>query len=438
MWPAWMWAKDPSKRILGASYGEELAIRDSMKCRDIVTSAWYQELWPDVAIKQGDDQKIKYGLTGGGWRLATSVGGRATGEHPDIKIVDDPHSAAQANSDAERNRAIEWFDGTLSTRGVSRGAKTVVVMQRLHEKDVSGHILEDIGGYEHLCLPMRYEKNAYTYKYDKRTELGDLLWPALFDDDTVTILQKRLGEYGAAGQLQQQPAPPGGGILRTENLKLWPAERTLPQFQFILQSLDTAFTEKTSGDPTACTVWGVFSEEGRQSVLLLDSWAEHLSYPNLREKVIMEWAATYGGDPKDTQNKSRRADLMLIEDKGSGISLIQDLQRAGIGVRKYNPGRTDKIGRAHQFAPMLELGVIYIPESRRVPGDFISWAKPLVAEMEKFPNGAHDDLTDTTTSAFIYLRDSRLLELAYSQVIDEEVEVDYHAKRTRVENPYLI
>ena len=130
-WPAWEWANDPSIRWLSASYGVELAIRDAIKTRDIITSEWYQERWAEVAIKPGEDQKTKYALTGGGWRLATSVGGRATGEHPDRKIVDDPHNAKQAESDAERKEALTWFDRTLSTRGQSRGASTVVVMQRL-------------------------------------------------------------------------------------------------------------------------------------------------------------------------------------------------------------------------------------------------------------------------------------------------------------------
>lgn len=437
MWPAWEWARDPSQRYLGASYGEDLALRDSMKCRDIITSEWYQQNWgKSVKIKAGEDMKIKYALTGGGWRMASSVGGRATGEHPSRKIVDDPHSAMQAQSDAERQRALDWFDGTLSTRGASRGAATVVVMQRLHEKDISGHILEDLGGYTHLCLPMKYIKNKYSYGKDPRKKEGDLLWGEMFPAKMVSMLEKRLGEYGAAGQLQQQPAPPGGGILKTENFRIWPISRPIPQFQFILQSYDTAFTERTTGDPTACTVWGVFSENNRQSVMLLDCWAEHLSYPDLRDRVVTEWNSEYGGDKNDQYNRPRRADLLLIEEKGSGISLIQDLRRSGVGVRTYNPGRMDKISRAHQFAPMLELGVLYIPESAKNKGEFTTWAKKLLTQMEKFPNAEHDDLVDTTSMAFIYLRDAKLLELPYVKVVDDEFEIDYEKSKRVRSNPY--
>lgn len=436
MWPAWVWLHDPSKRFMGASYSEELSIRDAMKTREIILSDWYQSFWPHVQLQSGQDQKIKYATTASGWRLSTSTGGRATGEHPDFKLCDDPISAAQAQSDAERTRANDWFDNTLSTRGVSRGARTIVVMQRLHEQDVAGHILADIGGYDHICLPMKYEAGKTAHADDPRKTAGELLWPSLFDYDTVLVLEKRLGEYGAAGQLQQRPAPPGGGILKVENFKKWPADRPLPRFQFIVQCYDTAFTEKTSGDPSACSVWGVFEWKNQQNAMLLDCWAQHLGYPDLREKVLSEWSARYGGDSSDPQNRPRRADLLLIEEKGSGISLVQDLRRAGISVRTYNPNRTDKRGRAHQFAPILELGVVWVPESKKTPNEFISWSLPLLDQLEKFPNAANDDLVDTVTMGFIFLRDSQLLELPYAAAIDDEPEVDYHTRRERLGNPY--
>ena len=214
MWPAWEWTRNPKLRYMGASYGADLAIRDAMKCRDIVLSEWYQERWPEVQIRAGADQKTKYELITGGWRMATSVGGRATGEHPDRKIVDDPLSASQADSDAERESANTWFDRTLSTRGESRGARTVVVMQRLHERDVTGHIIADLTGYEHLCLPMKYEGNRGKTSIgweDPRTTEGSLLWPEMFPAKSVDKLERLLGEYGHAGQLQQRPAPAGGG-----------------------------------------------------------------------------------------------------------------------------------------------------------------------------------------------------------------------------------
>ena len=429
MWPAFEWATNPSLRYLGTSYGEDLALRDSQKCRDLITSEWYQKNWPEVQIKKGEDQKIKYGLITGGWRMASSVGGRATGEHPDRIIVDDPHSALQAQSDAERSRALEWFDGTISTRGVSRGVAKVIVMQRLHEKDMSGHILEDIGGYTHLCLPMKYTKNKQTYSKDPRKKEGDLLWPEMFTPKIVATLEKRLGEYGAAGQLQQQPNPPGGGILKTEFFKLWPKGKELPKFNYVIQSYDCAFTEKTTGDPSACLVWGTFSLEGKQGAMLLDAWAEHLSYPDLRQRVLDEWKSLYG-TTKDYEG--RRADLILVEKKASGQSLLQDLRMGNVPARDYTPV-IDKISRAHQIAPILELECLWIPESKKNPGDYVTWAKPFLAQVEKFPNAEHDDMVDCLSQVLLYFRNTGMLEL--DRVKDDEVvEEDYVAKK--YVNPY--
>lgn len=432
MFPAWLWIVDPAKRVMSASYGEDLAVRDAMKTRDIITSEWFQRNWNYVQIAKGQDQKTHYALTESGWRLATSVGGRATGLHPDIKIVDDPHSAQQAASDAERQRACDWFTGTLATRGVSRGAKTVVIMQRLHEQDVSGLILDRFKHeYDHLCLPMRYEK-AITNKptklgfTDPRSVEGSLLWPELFPEPTVNKLETALGEYGTAGQLQQRPAPSGGGILKVKSIKKWPAGKELPVFDFVIQSWDTAFTEKTTGDPSAMTVWGAARYEGKQIALLLDLVNERMAYPQLKKRVIDEWKSSYG-------ENARRADTILVEQKASGQSILQDLRQANIPARAYNPGKADKMVRAHAVAPLIDAEIVYIPESVKNPGQFVSWAQPLLKEMEVFPNGAHDDTVDTMTQALIYLKDSGWIA---SGEYEEEEEAEYADDRRVRKNPY--
>jgi len=437
MWPAWEWTQNPALRYFGASYDESLSIRDAMKCRDIITSEWYQRLWPSIAIRKDINQKLHYALTAGGFRMSSSVGGRGTGHHPDRKIIDDPHNVKKAESDAERVQALNWFDRTLSSRGASRGAATVVVMQRLHEKDLSGHIMEQADykkDWVHLCLPMEYEgpQCRTPLDGDPRTEHGELLWPSLYPAKVVKTLATRLGEYGAAGQLQQRPSPAGGGILRTDHFQLWPAHTPLPDLEFVLQSYDTAFTDDESNDPTACTVWGIFTHKRRKCALLLDAWDEHISYPDLRPKLIDDWSARYGGVKDDPMHPARRADMLMIEEKASGIALIRDLRRTGIPVHTYNPGKASKELRAHLTAPVLEMDVIYVLESKKEPGKPITWARKLLKQCEQFPNGEHDDLVDSFTQAMIYLKDTNMLVLPEYED-DEPETADYSRKRS---NPY--
>lgn len=452
MFPAWVWANDAGKRFFGASYSEPLAIRDAMLCRDIIQSAEYQALFPSVVVKRSDNQKTKYGLTSGGWRMATSVGGRGTGEHPHFKIVDDPHNVKQSESDVQRQEALGWFDGTLSSRGLILNAATIVIMQRLHQVDLTGHIMAQSTysrEWHHIVIPMRHEvdrvlpKNHLPFK-DPRKKEGELLWPKLFTESKVRNLEATLGSYRTAGQLAQRPAPEGGGVLVVEHFQLWSWKAPIPDLFYVLQSYDTAFTATTTNDPTACTVWGIGEHEsgelkGVRFAILLDCWTDHMKYPDLRDKVLDDWRADYGGalqanGKKDPLHPARRADMILMEEKGSGISLLQDLRNARLPVKGYNPGRADKVARAHIASPLLEADLFYVLESKKEPGKPITWARPLIEQCEEFPNAEHDDLVDTFTQAAIYLRDAGFLEIR-SAPEEQPDELDYHALKGR-KNPY--
>lgn len=452
MFPAWVWANDASKRFFGASYSEPLSIRDAMLCRDIIQSDDYRKFFPHVEVKRTDNQKTKYGLTAGGWRMATSVGGRGTGEHPHFKIVDDPHNVKQSESDVQRQEALDWYAGTLSSRGLILNAATIVIMQRLHQMDLTGYIAAQStykSGWHHIVIPMRHEVGRELPKQhlpftDPRKKEGELLWPKVFSELKVKTLEAELGTYRAAGQLAQRPAPEGGGILVVEHFQLWSAKKALPDLFYVLQSYDTAFTATTTNDPTACTVWGIGEHEsgpqaGLRFAVLLDCWTEHMTYPFLRDKVLDDWRADYGGSlqangKKDPLHPARKADMILVEDKGSGISLLQDLRTANLPVKGYNPGRADKIARAHIVAPLLEADLFYVLESKKEPGKPVTWARPLLTQCEDFPNGEHDDLVDTFTQASIYLRDAQFLEIRVAPE-EEPEELDYHALKGR-SNPY--
>jgi phage terminase large subunit-like protein len=443
MWPCWEWIEKPSQQYLCASYSGVLSIRDNLKARRIIQSAWYRRNWGERVQLSGDqNQKTRFENTAFGHRIATSVGGTATGEGGSRIIIDDPHSATEAQSDVIRESAIDWLRFTMSTRlNTPKHDAIVIVMQRLHEDDASGYVMKQ-GGYEHVCLPMRYEldekgnrRTTILGDYDIRKTEGQLLLPSRFGEPEVLFLERELGEYGTAGQLQQRPAPAGGGILKTKYLKLWRAADPLPQLDFILQSYDTAFTEDPDNDYTACVVFGIFWNVDKQKncALILDAWNDHLAYPNLRKKVIDDWRARYGGD--DNGRRGRRADAILVEEKASGISLLQDLRLANIPAAEYNPGRADKAQRAHLSAPLLELEVFYVLESTKRPNEPISWAVPMIEQMSKFPAVKKKDFVDAFTQGCIYIKDQGLLELPEYVDPDDDPKYADDVKRKR-RNPY--
>jgi predicted phage terminase large subunit-like protein len=425
MWPAWEWLTDPAQKFLCASYSGNLSTRDNLKTRRLLQSPWYQERWGHMFAFAGDQNaKQRFENDKTGYRLATSVGGTATGEGGSRLILDDPHGAQAAQSEVMRESDLEWFDMVWSTR--LNNPKTdamVTVMQRLHERDISGHILEDIKGWEHICIPAEWDgktRKTSLGAYDPRKVKGELICPERFGPKEITTLKQLLGTYGTAGQLQQDPTPSEGGILKTAHFNLWPAKSGLPPFEYILQSYDCAFTEKTTGDPTACSVWAMFTHKGVRNAMLIDAWDEHLSYPDLRARAVKDWTTEYGGMTKDSPySRAKRPDRILVEAKASGQSLLQDLRLAKVPAVGYNPGQADKVSRAHQAAPTLELGLLWVPESGKNPGHPVSWAGAFLKQLGKFPVAEHDDYVDTFTQAIIYLKNDGWFELPQAKDVDE-------------------
>lgn len=225
------------------------------------------------------------------------------------------------------------------------------------------------------------------------------------------------------------------GIIRRSWFKLWPASKPLPYFHYIIQSYDTAFTEKTHNDPTACTVWGVFEEPGTGTmcVMQLDAWTDHIKYPDLRQRVTDEFSAKYGGNVNDPCDPGQSADLVLIEEKGSGITLIQDLGRTRVPVRAYNPGKMDKVQRLHAVSHLVANGRVYLLESKKVAGEPVTWATDFITEVCVFPLSLHDDYVDTFSQMLALLRDQNWLFIDPVEV--EEKYADEVQKRER-RNPY--
>jgi len=228
--------------------------------------------------------------------------------------------------------------------------------------------------------------------------------------------------------------PEEAGVVKRDWFKLWPSEKPLPRFEYVVQSYDCATSDKTKNDPTACSVWGVFkpNADKAMSVMLIDCWEEYMQYPDLRPKVLDEYGAIYGDENEFGHGK--KVDLILIEDKSAGISLIQDLQRAGLPVRGYNPGNADKMTRLNIVAPIIEKGRVYIPESLKNPGMARDWAEALISQLCAFPEVRHDDLVDTTTQALRVIRDMGLINIDPIILEDDT----YSEDRPKRVNPYAI
>ena len=229
--------------------------------------------------------------------------------------------------------------------------------------------------------------------------------------------------------------PEESGVVKRAWFKLWPNDKPLPKFEYVVQSYDCATSDKTKNDPTACTVWGIFKPglDKPMSAMLIDCWEEHMQYPELRPRVIEEYSSIYGDE--NEWGHGKKVDMILIEDKSAGISLIQDLQRAGLPVRSYNPGNADKMMRLNIVSPIIERGRVYVPESINRVGFPRDWAEPLVSQLCSFPEVRHDDLVDSTTQALRILRDLGFINI--DPVYDNSDMYVDDTKPRRV-NPYAV
>ena len=379
-WPAWELGQNPSERIVSASYSDRLSVKHSVDCRLIVQSPWYQRLFPHVQLTGDQNEKTKFVTTSRGQRLATSVGGTATGDGGRILIVDDPINPRQAASETERENANTWFDQTFVSRlrDKKKGA-IVVIMQRLHERDLTGHLLAK-GGWTHLCLPaVAEQRTVLDFGRVKRTrEEGELLHAEREGQKEIDRVKVELGSYGFAAQYQQRPAPAKDGIIQPAWFRRYRVR--LEQYDQIIQSWDTAYKAAQHNDPSVCTTWGV-TDTGYH---LLDVWCERVEYPALKRAV-------------QSQALKWEPSAILIEDKASGQSLLQDLRtEARLPLIAVTP-EADKETRARAQSAQMEAGLVWLPEAA-------PWLLDYEQELMLFPNATHDDRVDSTTQFLKWIR----------------------------------
>lgn len=387
IWPAWEWGPHgkPEHRFLGTSHKQDLAVRDNLKCRRLIQSAWYQERWP-VTLTGDQNAKTKFENAATGFREAMAFTSM-TGARGDRVILDDPLSVDDGNSVAALKAAETTFREALPTRVNNDESAIVVIMQRLHEKDTSGIILTGELGYTHLRLPMRFESErrcVTPYFTDPRTVEGELLFPERFSETSVSALEKTLGSYATAGQLQQRPVPRGGGLFKDEWWRFW---SVLPAIKHRVVYADTAQKTKEQNDYSVFQCWGMGADG---CIYLLDQMRGKWEAPELLTVARAFWAKHKAA----TDLGALRA--LKVEDKASGTGLIQSLRRRD-GAAQPIPvsgiqRATDKVSRAYDAAPSIEAGMVYLPKDA-------TWLAEYLAETSAFPNGAHDDQLDPTMDA---------------------------------------
>jgi predicted phage terminase large subunit-like protein len=441
LWPDWHWLHEPGEQFLSAGVDDQLARDASILSRRLIESEWWKTQYPgEIELYDDENTAGMYRNRKGGYRMIGSLQGRITGVGGTIQILDDPHDAKKIESDKTRHNALAWHDNAWRSRlNNPDQARKVYVGQRTHDMDIFGHVLEQEGSrWCHFIIPQEYDPARKTITFlnkgdgplpdakpifeDPRTQEREVLDPKRMSAKTVNAEKRIMSEAAWQAQHNQRPAGTGGLILKRHWWRPWVQpqwranageERPMPRFDQIIQVWDTALEEEEQDDFSACTTWGTFSYteqfmdkntgkpvlgQTRTSIMLLDAVQERYSYPDLRKKAI-------------EMNLEFAPNLILIEKKVSGHSLIQELRKKRLPIKGVklsgSSGKQGKEGdlvaRANSASLMLEKGCVWYP-----PRPF-SYA--VMEECSKFPNGDHDDYVSTCVIVWMYARRYHDLQL---------------------------
>lgn len=385
--PAFILGHDPTAQIICVSYGQDLANKHAMDCRSIMTSSWYQRIFPHTRLSSQRQALQEFITTQQGFRLSTSVGGVLTGRGATYIIIDDPLKPDEALSETQRKAANDWFDHSLYSRlNDKKYGRIIIVMQRLHEDDLVGHVL-GLEPWKIIRFPAIAEENEVhvietpygTRRFERRA--GEALHPEREPLEVLNHIRESQGEYNFSGQYQQSPAPLGGGMVKAEWFKTYTSADVASEFEMIFQSWDTANKPTELSDYSVCTTWGVKDKH----VYLLNVVRKRFGYPELK-RAVREQAEIF------------HPETILIEDKASGTQLIQDLIEDGeYAVKKYEP-TMDKIMRMHSVTSVIENGFVHIP-------DKAPWLAEYLHELATFPKGKFDDQADSTSQALDWFKE---------------------------------
>jgi predicted phage terminase large subunit-like protein len=389
--PAYLLGLKPSTRIICVSYSSDLAVKHANDFRAVITSDWYRSAFPKTRVSREKDTQTETMTTGRGFRFATSLGGVLTGRGADLIVLDDPQKPDEALSEAHRNSAGQWFDTSLLSRLDSKsGGVVLIVMQRLHEDDLVGRLLER-DGWDQLKIAAIAERDECirigTRRAHKR-KAGTVIDPRRETQEDLGRLRQSMGELFFSAQYQQEPIPLAGNIIKAKWFKEYDIPPTYAYGDAFVISIDTAMKGTPLADFSVATVW-----LGRgENCFLLDLWRDRVDYPQLKRAVI--WL----------RDKYPNATL-LIEDKGSGTSLIQDLRADNRSVIAINP-EADKVTRVAKVSAQFEAGSVHFPKNA-------SWVDCLKAELLGFPNTRYDDQVDSVAQALSWMSQHRQSQVSW-------------------------
>lgn len=417
-WTAWLLGRKPSNQIIAASYSQALSMKHNVDTRLVLNSNWYRQCFPHTVLAPDQNEKQKFQTTARGHRIATSIGGSATGEGGDYLIADDPLKPDEASSETIRGATNEWIDQVFMTRqNDPNTAKVVVVMQRLHENDVTGHLLAK-GGWYKLVLPAQFERRTVIEVGDRSwiKDEGEYLDPVRLNENVLRGFERDLGAYAFAGQYQQRPAPIGGGEFKSEWIQYY--DNYSANFSagtmniYIMYDPANSKKNKENDDPdyTAMVVIGLAPDN---NYYILDMVRDRLN-PTERIDILFELHRKWN-------KKAGKAPIVISEQYGMMTdNFFLKKRQEELNYRfaiKQVGGQIKKEDRIRKVIPLFESGRVFLPRKilySNIKGETVELVQSFVdQELCVFPVGRHDDLLD-----------------AFSRIADTEVRASFPAIET--------
>lgn len=386
--PDWKWLTAPSKRFVFGSYAEDLARDHSILRRNLIESPWFQEGYSSkFTIAQDRNTQTVFANGHTGTMRAAGMHGSITGKGGDYVIIDDPHNPKGAESDAERERTVQDFDLAWTSRlNDKKTGGILVVMQRLHDQDLTGHLLEKDIGYEHVKIPTVCEERCVVHfplsGREMVREEGDLMHAERDGPEEIAQAKKDLGMYGFSGQHQQDPTPRTGGLIKAKDLRFY---TEYPAVETKIIVADLTYEEQEQNDYTVVQCWGRI----RSDIYLLDQIRAQMGFKK-QVAALLEMRARHPD-----------AISIKIEKKANGAAVIETLKGEVMGLVDVSP-RTSKFVRLEVCQPTFESGNVWFPDP-----DIAPWITTNVTEVLKFMKTKHDDTVDTTTMAIDHFRGSK-------------------------------